>query len=312
MLCQNKNSKNHPFLSRGVLWSIGIYTGASPETLAPAPGVKNPVLTAKHVTDRKAVFVADPFMLQDGGKWHMFFEVLDAKTQKGEIGLAESSDGLRWEYRQIVLSEAFHLSYPYVFKESGKYYMIPESESEKAVYLYEAEPFPLRWKRVRALLTGRGFHDASIFHFAEKWWMFTGIGPFRHDTLCLYYADQLLGPWQPHALNPLIENNPYCARPGGRILVEGDRVLRIAQEDYPDYGKRVRAFEVTELSAAVYREREIPQALLEGVPHRPAWNSFGMHHVDAHRLGPRSWLACVDGQKKVPVLRFGNWELWIS
>jgi hypothetical protein len=36
--------------------------------------------------------------------------------QEGEIGLATSEDGLKWDYKQVVLNEPFHLSYPYVFE----------------------------------------------------------------------------------------------------------------------------------------------------------------------------------------------------
>lgn len=97
-------------------WSIGIYGGASPYDLAPLKDVSYPVLSARDVTDIKAEFVADPFMIRHASKWYMFFEVLNALTNRGEIGLATSDDGLRWRYERIVLREPFHLSYPYVFR----------------------------------------------------------------------------------------------------------------------------------------------------------------------------------------------------
>src|SRR5690348_4223243 len=105
------------------IWSIGIYAGKSPLDLAPAPGVRNPVLSARDVTDIPARFVADPFMLQANGLWHMFFEVLNHGSGLGEIGLATSHDALTWQYRQIVLTEPFHLSYPYVFQWNNDFYM---------------------------------------------------------------------------------------------------------------------------------------------------------------------------------------------
>src|SRR5713101_4580931 len=77
-------------------WSIGIYGGDSPLHLSVAEGADNPVLTAKDVADLKADFVADPFMVREGSLWHMFFEVMDARSYKGKIALATSDDGLRW------------------------------------------------------------------------------------------------------------------------------------------------------------------------------------------------------------------------
>ena len=53
------------------LWSIGIVTGSSPTRLRHTDSIKNPVLTREHVTDVRALFVADPFMIQVGDMWHM-------------------------------------------------------------------------------------------------------------------------------------------------------------------------------------------------------------------------------------------------
>src|SRR5713226_8442616 len=109
------------------MWSIGIYTGASPLRLRPAGSAINPILTREDVQDVPAGFVADPFMVQRAGVWNMFFEVLNQATDRGEIGLATSSDGLSWTYQRIVLVEPFHLSYPYVFECQGECYMLPET-----------------------------------------------------------------------------------------------------------------------------------------------------------------------------------------
>ena len=87
------------------------------------------------------MFVADPFMIRDSDHWYMFMEVLNWCSNKGEIGLATSEDGLHWDYQQLVLVEPFHLSYPCVFKHSGQYYMVPETRQSDSVRLYRAEPF---------------------------------------------------------------------------------------------------------------------------------------------------------------------------
>lgn len=79
-------------------FSIGIYLGASPFSLAVAERVPNPVLTRNHVTDVPASFVADPFMSRVDGRWYMFFEVMNRLTWKGEIGLATSENGTEWTY----------------------------------------------------------------------------------------------------------------------------------------------------------------------------------------------------------------------
>src|SRR4051812_2943271 len=93
-------------------WSIGILLGPGPLDLGTTPGPPNPVLTGDAVTDGPADFVADPFLVRDGGRWLLFFEVMLRGIWRGVIGLAESADGFDWEYRGTVLREPFHLSYP--------------------------------------------------------------------------------------------------------------------------------------------------------------------------------------------------------
>src|SRR5271170_8452544 len=87
-----------PGLRRVRRWSIAIFAGASPFALSTAPGVTNPVLTARDVNDVSARYVADPFMIRKGSGWYMFFEVLDETTGRGKIAYAESANTLNWTY----------------------------------------------------------------------------------------------------------------------------------------------------------------------------------------------------------------------
>ena len=280
------------------LWSIGIYCGDSPFHLGPAPGVQNPVLTREHVSDVPAVFVADPFMIRSRDLWYMFFEVLNWRTDKGEIGLATSEDGLAWKYRQIVLAEPFHLSYPHVLRWKNYYYMIPECCRTGSVRLYKAVEFPLRWSFAGTLLEGPHFVDASPFRFKGKWWLFTETNPNeKHDTLRLYHAGDLSGPWVEHPQSPIVEADPRAARPGGRVVVTGDRIIRYSQDCWPDYGTRVRAFKLMHLTTAGYAESEAEESPVLS-PGGTGWNAAGMHHIDVHRMAGGRWLACVDGWVK--------------
>jgi hypothetical protein len=242
-----------------------------------------------------ATFVADPFMTRVNGAWQMFFEVFNWTTNKGEIGLATSRDGLSWTYQQIVLAEPFHLSYPYVFEWNGEHYMVPESFQAGAIRLYKATEFPRRWTFIGEMLAGKYLVDPTLVRHDGKWWMFVETNPgVKHDTLRLFYADELLGPWHEHPQSPIVDGDATAARPAGRFQVIDDRVIRLAQNCLPSYGTAVRAFEVTELTTSAYQDREIRRdpILRPGVS---GWNALGMHHLDAHRLDNGNWLACVDG-----------------
>src|SRR4030095_3930680 len=274
-------------------WSIGIFTGHSPLSLSSPAEIQNPVLTSDDVSDVPAVFVADPFMIRENNDWYMFFEVKNGITNLGQIGLATSKTGLSWEYRQIVLEESYHLSYPYVFEWEDEHYMIPETLHPGAVQLYRAVCFPTDWSLVTSLIEGT-FADSSLCRFHDKWWMFVCGAPRKHDLLRLFFSDELTGAWVEHPESPIVKDDNRIARPGGRVLVWGERVIRYAQDCYPSYGTHVRAFEIADLTPTAYREQEVEQSpvLTAG---ETWWNGSGMHHIDPHPTIGGRWMACVDG-----------------
>lgn len=294
--------KKHPVsFETETEWAIGIYQGDSPLNIHPPQGIINPVLTRSDVTDVKAEYVADPFMVRSGDTWYMFFEVMNSLNQQGDIGCATSQDGLNWQYQRIVLDEPFHLSYPYVFQWEAQFYMIPESSKADAVRLYRAEKFPYSWAYVSTLITG-AFLDNCIFYTNETWWMLACSKPNSHDELRLFFADNLIGPWTEHPQSPIIRGEATKAQSAGRVLMLDGKIIRFAQDSAKTYGKKVRAFIITDISRTNYSEREY-----EGNPilrnQGKGWNRHGMHHIDAHEISPGKWLAAVDGYRKQLALR---------
>jgi hypothetical protein len=286
-----------PASSRRVEVSIGIRRGSSPLVVDDHGTQSNPVLTASDINDVRAQIVADPFMVRHDEKWFMFFEVFDQDQGRGLIGLATSGDGFAWAYDRIVLSEPFHLSYPYVFEHEHHFYMIPESGAVSEVRLYEASSFPGRWVHKKTLIGGHRFVDASVVQFAGSWWLFAETSGGRHDTLRLYQAPDLLGPWSEHPSSPVVEGDAGIARPAGRLIESGGRLFRFAQDCSEKYGTRVVAFEITRISDTEFEERLVERPVLRNSGR--GWNSRGMHHIDLHRVGGHGWLACVDGFNEV-------------
>lgn len=279
-------------------WSIGIYEGTSPLVLQPSAYTKNPVLTAQDVTDIQADFLADPFLLQEGDAWYLFFEALNSANSQGDIGYASSANGYDWTYQKIVFDEPFHLSYPQVFKWEGEYYMVPETSETNSIRLYRAVNFPSDWEFVTTLVSGRPYVDSSLFYYNGGWWMYsaayssaTGVD----DTLYLFYADNLVGPWVEHPMSPVVAADPNIARPGGRVIQFDNRLVRFTQDDYPTYGNQVRAFEVMQLTRTDYAEVEVPENPVVAATGL-AWNADGMHHIDPVLLPSGTWLAVVDGK----------------
>lgn len=291
-----------PLVKRVNRWSIGIYIGGGPFEFAPPENVRNPVLTADDVTDIPANFIADPFMVHENHTWYMFFEVMNARTHQGDIGLAMSSDGVDWTYKQIVLDEPFHLSYPCVFKWKNEYYMVPESNEAYSVRLYKALDFPEKWGFIGTLLSGAHYVDPTIFQYEHKWWIYTSVKD--NDILYLWYSDVLKGPYVEHPKSPIIVGDANVSRPGGRVIIFDGKIIRYTQDDDPTYGNQVRAFKIDTLTTTSYEEHEVDESPILK-PDGRGWNAHGMHQIDPHRLPEGKWIACVDGIQR-EVLKWGK------
>jgi hypothetical protein len=238
--------------------------------------------------------VADPFLWPVGGRWYLFFEAFDWAANKGVIACASAGADLAdWTDHGVVLEEPFHLSYPHVFAWEGRLLLVPESHQAREVRLYEAVEFPTRWRLASVLLAGRPFADATPFRWKDRWWLFADTTPDgAHDTLALFGAPALEGPWCEHPRSPVVAGTRDGARPAGRVLTDGAAPVRCAQSSVPAYGTSVSAFDVVDLTEATYAERPWRERVLG--PGRHDWNAGGMHHVDAHRHGG-GWIVACDG-----------------
>lgn len=280
-------------------WAIGIYKSSSSEPFDfSGDNVSNPVLTASDVKDIPAAFVADPFLIHENNTYYMFFEVLNTNTSQGDIGLAISNDGFNWTYKQIILDEEFHLSYPCVFKWENDYYMIPETYQVESIRLYKSNNFPYNWTFVKTLLEGQDFVDNTIFYYNNTWWIFTKTGIItktNHNyALRLYYSDKLTGPWIEHPGSPIISGDANILRPGGNVVVfDTHRIVRYTQDCDPYYGNQVWAFEITTLTETSYEEHRVSRTpILKGFDN---WNTRGMHHISPCQVSGNGWIASVDG-----------------
>ncbi|WP_438434853.1 glucosamine inositolphosphorylceramide transferase family protein [Gorillibacterium sp. sgz500922] len=282
--------RRYSFEIRTPVYSIKVF--ASDKALDDRPqraSLDGPSLRAEDVTDVLAEFVADPFLLVEGSRYYLFFEVYNVLSEKGEIGVAVSEDGVRWTYDRIVLREPFHLSYPQVFREGSNYYMIPEMLAAGKVRLYKARNFPYDWEPAGELLDGR-YVDSSTFFYRGKWWMFSG----SDDGLHLFYSAALNGGWREHPASPVVRDSMNNSRPAGRVVVLEDAIYRFAQEGEEYYGRSVFRFRITELSETEYRE-EAGERILGGGREGSCWYEDGMHHLEQQPLPSGGWLVAVDG-----------------
>ena len=265
-------------------------SGATLSTLKDIPNCHNPRLTRENVSSPLSEFVADPFLVKEGDLWYLFFELFNKARERGEIGVASSRDLCEWSYRGVVLSEPFHLSYPYVFKVNNDYYMVPESRQNREIRLYKATKFPNRWRMERVLKRGN-YSDPSLVFYQNKWWIFANLAPYG---LAIFSSPSLTGKFTEHKQSPLYLGDSSRARPAGRILNIDGELYRFVQDNRGGYGRSVRMFRVMGLNKDEIKEEIVlPDPILSGTG--SSWNGFGMHHISALRLADGTWVAAVDG-----------------
>lgn len=232
-------------------------------------------------------FFADPFPIWHEGRSYVFFEDYDHRSGKGIISYVEIGEHGPLGPIRPAVEEPWHLSYPFLFEDAGRIYMIPESCNARHVALYRAERFPDCWVREGLLLSDVDLSDATICRHDGRLWMFAaahdGTGS-RTDLLSIYSADRLTGPWSPHPLNPVLVDQ-RAARPAGNLVQRDGKLWRVAQDCTGGYGSALSIAEVLRLDETGYEQRL--HAIVS--PDR-SWSGRRFHTLN--RAGR---LECIDG-----------------
>jgi hypothetical protein len=202
----------------------------------------------------------DPFVVGHGDQTFVFFEVLEhRRAARGQLAVGRLEADGRLADVEPVLPLPHHTSYPYVFRDGGHTFLIPETGAARRVQLFAATSFPFEWEPVATLLEGVDAVDASVIAWGGRYWMWVNIavpgGRLCVDTF-LYSSHRLGGDWRPHPQNPVV-SDLRRARPAGRPFVLGDRLIRPSQDCSRRYGASVVFNQVDVLTVDDYRERPI-------------------------------------------------------
>lgn len=224
-------------------------------------------------------FWADPFPITVDGRHYIFFEDYVNAAGRAHISVVEvDQDGIVSGPTEALKLDC-HLSYPFVFEWRGDYYMIPETGARNVVELYRSASFPFTWQPQQVLLEANSPLDATLAEVNGTWWMFVNIQEegvaVNWDELHLYHAESPLGPWKPHARNPIV-SDVRSARPAGHLFCSGDVLYRPSQDSSLRYGYATTINKIVALSPAEYRETEVAKIL-------PDWDKdvIGVHTINS-------------------------------
>nr|WP_129115368.1 hypothetical protein [Halegenticoccus tardaugens] len=166
----------------------------------------------------------------------------------------------------------------------------------RRVELWKATDVPAAWEHVgNAIEVDYYSHDPAFFRYEGRWWLVTDRG---NDEVMVYYSDELEATdWTPHAENPVVADRITAARQGGPPIVTDDGVFVFFQDLRDQYGDKVRAYRVTELTPETYADEELPASPV-AAEFGTGWNETSMHTFDPWYLGPEEgWRCAVDGTR---------------
>lgn len=221
-------------------------------------------------------FKADPFGTFKNGKATILFENFYHKTNRGQIYCIEFP-GEANEKAIETFKLPYHMAYPYIFEYKDNIYCIPQIRGLNKIILFKAIHFPNHWEEIYTLVRDVKASDSTVFQYNNIWWLtFTDKETNADMNLFLWYADELLGTWKPHANNP-VKMDIRSSRPAGTPFLYNGELFRPAQDCSEGYGKRIAINKVVKLTPTQFEEEFIK--FIKPFPDTPY--SEGIHTISS-------------------------------
>ena len=184
---------------------------------------------------------ADPFILYvDEDIIELLVERFKYKEAKGvlcRIEIDRKSNTILNE--TTILELPTHLSFPFIFEEEGKIYVMPENYQSGSLYIYEYDRDNDSLVNPKMLID-EPLLDAVCEKIDGKYYIFAvkyEDSWYRRNAILYIYSSQtLLGEYK---LQQTIEYNKEVARGAGAIIEIGNRYIRPSQDCQGGYGKSV-------------------------------------------------------------------------
>jgi len=245
---------------------------------------------------RNDAFLADPFLLKVGSRLKLLAEEFDYHINRGYIVEGElKNNGRTAPSFRKVLDEGVHMSYPFLFEHKGISYCMPEAALKRGVFLYVFSAEDERLTPAATLISDFAAVDPTILEYRGRWWLFcTNLDDEALSKLFLWHAPTLLGPWEPHAANP-VKMDVRSSRPAGRPFLFEGQLYRPAQDCSMTYGGGVTINKVTALTTQEFSEEP-------AVRIAPIWKS--PYRAGIHTLDCKDSITVIDGKRLVFAPKF--------
>lgn len=232
---------------------------------------------------------ADPMGDGDNPQ-RLFCEYFDERSGLGHLeALTLDPQGQVQARHRLAVGDGGHASFPLVLSLDGRQLGVAETAATRQCLLYEVQASG-QWVPVGCLLSGVAAADPALFRWEGRYWLaYTDLSLGAQDNLCLQYADQLEGPWQPHANNPVKHDVTAARMAGGFYWSHGD-LFRPAQDCLRHYGDAVVVHRILRCTPTEFLEETVTRI----APDRRGECPDGLHTVSA--WGDRT---LIDGKRLV-------------
>lgn len=224
--------------------------------------------------------IADPFVFKDTqGILHLFYEDFSMinLAEYGKIFLATLDKDFNVTSIKELLDTQSHTSYPFIFDEAGKTYIIPETSVQGKLSAYEYDFTSKSLVNEKVIINNLPLLDATILKYNDKYWLFAtksenGLG---NAALFIYYSDTLFGKYESHANNPVKICNDG-ARPAGKFIEVDGEIYRPTQNCRQHYGASISINKITQLSENYFSE----ELYFKILPDKSSAYNAGVHTIN--------------------------------
>lgn len=175
-------------------------------------------------------WAADPFLFEYNDDIFIFAELYDYVKRLGGIGYCKwTGNGFsKWEK---VITEPYHLSYPFIFEKDGQIYIMPETGADHSLYLYQAVQFPNKWEKLDPLRSNVKYGDTTPFEWNGHRYALT------YDIEDINNYKLILLDFEDGNDITLDLCYSYLRRPAGKVFSINNIYFRPAQNCANDYGE---------------------------------------------------------------------------
>jgi hypothetical protein len=254
-------------------WSTGITNASIDDIISNKISKKS--FTWLPIKDNTRFF-ADPFVFKNpNGNIEIIFEDYSSYTY-GTISLASLSPQFSNLSIKPLLDTGFHLSYPSVFLQNNKTYIIPESSKEGGLHCYEFDFETKSLINKRTIIEKEPLLDSTILFHNNKYWLFaTKRGEKSNSDLYIYHSHKWDGDYVAHKGNP-VKTSLSGSRPAGNFIIQNNNIYRPTQNSAEYYGKSIILQKIIHLDEEKFEEIAETELKLE----KNNKFNFGIHTIN--------------------------------